>query len=113
MGKFSRDKGKRAEREFAKLCQEYGFDVQRTAQCKGKTGAAGDIEGLPGIHIEVKHVERLNLREAMAQSIRDAEAEGKDKFPIVAHKKNNAEWLVTMRGRDWLQMYLDRFEYWD
>lgn len=32
-----------------------------------------DLSGLPGIHIEVKRVEKLNVVEAMEQSIRDSE----------------------------------------
>ena len=105
MGKFSRDKGKRGEREFCKLCEENGIQgVSRTAQCKGKTGAAGDVEGLDGFHVECKAVERLNLREAMAQSVRDAEAEGKGNIPLVAHKKNREGWLITLRAEDFLQM---------
>ena len=102
MGKFSRDKGARGERQFRDLCREYGYDASRTAQHCGKGGTA-DVVGLPGIHVEVKNVERLNLRDAMAQSIRDAEQDGG--IPIVAHKKNNAPWLVTMRAEDFFLMY--------
>ena len=106
MGKFSRDKGKRGELSFCHLCEDNGITgVARTAQCKGKTGAAGDVEGLAGFHVECKAVERLNLREAMAQSVRDSEAEGAGNIPIVAHKKNRDGWLVTMRAEDFFKIY--------
>lgn len=105
MGKFSRDKGKRGERAFSALCREHGYDTHRSAQYSGKEGQASDVEGLPGIHIEVKWVERLKLREAMAQSERDAEAAAAGELPIVAHKQNGAEWLVTMRAGDWFKLY--------
>lgn len=106
MGKFSRDKGKRGERMFTKLCEEHGISgVHRTAQCRGNTGEAGDVEGIDGIHVEVKAQERLNLRDAMAQSVRDSEAEGKGNLPIVAHKKNREGWLITMRAEDWFELY--------
>ena len=26
-------------------------------------------------------------------------------MPIVAHRKNNAKWLITMRADDWFEMY--------
>ena len=62
-GKASKDKGKRGEREIANLLKEAGFkNAHRSAQCKGNTGDAADVEGLPGIHIEVKRVEKLNLK---------------------------------------------------
>lgn len=104
MAKYSRDKGKRGEREWASLCRAEGFDVHRTAQYCGKTGDAADCVGLPGIHQEVKFVERLNIRDAMEQAKRDAAAQGVGEIPIVAHKKKYAEWLVTMRAEDWFKM---------
>ena len=100
MGKMSREKGKRGEREWAALCREYGFNCRRTAQYCGNTGEAADVVGIPGIHQEVKWVERLNLRDAMEQAERDCG----ENIPIVAHKKNGKEWLVTMRAEDWLKM---------
>lgn len=105
MGKAERERGKRGERMFCSLCREYGYDAHRTAQFRGNTGAAGDVEGLPGVHVEVKNQERLNLRDAIAQSIRDSEAEGKGNIPIVAHKKNNADWLITLRAGDFFTIY--------
>lgn len=109
MGKMSMEKGKRGEREFASLCRNYGYNVTRSAQHCGKTAGVADVVGLPGIHVEVKNQERLNLRDAMNQAIRDSEAAGQDEIPIVAHKRNNAPWLITMIAEDFFHMY---GEYW-
>lgn len=99
-------KGKAGELEWCKFCREHGFeDVRRTAQFCGNTGEAADCVGLYGIHQEVKRVEKLNIHEAMSQAERDAEAEGQDNMPIVAHRRNNTKWLVTMRAEDWLRLY--------
>ena len=58
----SKNKGKNGELEFCRLCHAEGYnDVHRTAQYRGNTGQAGDVEGLPGIHVEVKRNERLNI----------------------------------------------------
>lgn len=95
-------KGKRGELEWAAFCRNQGYECRRTAQYCGNTGDAADVVGLPGIHIEVKRVEKLNLHEAMSQAIRDSA--GQD-FPIVAHRKNNAPWLVTMRADEWFELY--------
>ena len=100
MGKMQREKGKRGERLWASKCREYGYDVHRTSQYCGQTGDASDCVGIPGIHQEVKYVEHLNIRDAMDQAIRDAQAANKGEIPIVAHKKNNCSWLVTMRAED-------------
>lgn len=96
----SREKGKRGEREFASVCRENGYDCRRGQQFSGIEGE--DVVGLPGIHIEVKRVERLNIEDAMAQSKRDAKDGEK---PIVAHRKNHCEWLITMRAEDWFEIY--------
>lgn len=98
----SRRKGAEGERSLAKKLKEYGYDCRRTVQYCGKSGEAADIIGLPGIHIECKRVERLNLEDAMAQSKHDAR-EGE--IPTVMHRKNNCEWLVTMRLEDFMRMY--------
>ena len=102
----SKQKGKRGELLWAKVCQEHGFEeVRRTAQFCGKTGQAADCIGLPHIHQEVKFVQALNIGKAMEQAVRDSKAEGKGNMPIVAHKKNGKEWLVTMKADDFFQLY--------
>lgn len=63
-----------------------------------------DLSGLPGIHIEVKRVEKLNVVEAMEQSIRDSERM-RDGMPTLFHRRNRKPWLVTMRLVDWLKLY--------
>ena len=97
----SRAKGARAERALACRLREHGFDARRGQQYSGANGDA-DVIGMPGIHIECKHVERLNLYDAMAQSKHDARP---GEAPVVMHKKNNCEWLVTMTLDDWVAMY--------
>ena len=96
----SREKGKRSERELAKLLTDAGYDCRRGCQYDGR--GAADVIGLPGIHIECKRVEKLNLFEAIKQAIRDAR---KGELPAVFHRKNRTPWLVTMVFDDWLELY--------
>lgn len=103
MGKFSKEKGKRGERYVVNKFKDYGYLVHRTAQYKGKTGQAGDVEGIDYIHAEVKFVESLNLSKAMEQAKRDSL--GQQKFPTVFHKKNNEKLMVTMEFDDWITLY--------
>ncbi len=101
----SKKKGARFERTLAGIFRDYGYDARRTAQYCGKTGEASDVVGLPGLHVEAKHQERMQLYDWMAQAKRDAEAGGKGNLPTVFHKKNNAEILVTMELDDFMNLY--------
>ena len=97
----SRAKGARGERELARVLRGYGYDCRRGQQYCGANGDA-DVVGLPGIHIECKRGQRLNIEEAMLQAIRDRR-EGE--FPAVFHRKNNGKWMVTMLLDDWQEIY--------
>lgn len=96
----SREKGKKGEREWARLCRAEGFvNARRGQQYSGIEGE--DVVGLPGIHQEVKRTEALRLYDAMAQ----AKADAQGKIPIVAHRRNNCEWVVIMTAKDWFKLY--------
>lgn len=100
----SKQKGARFERKLAALFREYGYDdSRRTAQYCGNTGDASDVVGLPGIHVEAKHQERMQLYDWIDQAKRDSKGTGN--IPVVFHKKNNAEILVSMRFEDFMEMY--------
>ena len=101
----SRDKGKRGELELVRLIKAHGYEARRTAQYCGKSGEAADVVGLPGISIECKRVEKLNIYDAIAQARRDAEAAGRGDLPAVFHRKNGCGWLVTMEAADWFRVY--------
>jgi len=97
----SREKGKRGERELASALRYYGYDCRRGQQYCGSNGDA-DVVGLTGIHVECKRVEKLNLYDAMSQSISDTRG---GEMPSVMHRKNHCDWLVTMRLCDWIEIY--------
>lgn len=98
----SKDKGARGERELAARLRFLGIDARRGQQYSGANGDA-DVVGLPGIHIECKRVERLNLEKAYDQSKRDAARVGD--IPTVMHRKNGGEWLVTLSLEHFLSLY--------
>lgn len=101
----SKQKGARFERQLASRFREYGYEARRTAQYCGNTGDASDVVGLPGIHIEAKHQERMQLYDWMAQAKWDSS--GTNTLPAVFHKKNNASILVTMEFEDWMRLYTE------
>lgn len=100
MGRTSRDKGKRGEREFAALLREHGYDARRGVQYCGGPDSP-DVTGLPGIHIEVKRTESLRLYEALKQSEQDTGEE----MPIVAHRRNNCPWVIILKANDFMRLY--------
>lgn len=100
----SKKKGARFERQLSSLFREYGYeDSRRTAQYCGNTGDASDVVGLPGIHVEAKHQERMQLYDWIEQAKRDSKDTGK--LPMVFHKKNNHEILVTMQLDAFMTIY--------
>lgn len=100
----SKDKGKRFELQVAHLFKDKGYsDARRTAQYCGNTGLAGDVEGVPYLHIECKHQERMQLYEWIEQAKRDSSFNGK--LPVVIHKRNNCEVLVTTTFENFIKLY--------
>lgn len=101
----SRRKGADFERKLAGILRDYGYEARRGQQYSGANGDA-DVVGLPGIHIEAKAVERLNLYDAMAQSKHDARS---GEIPVVMHKRNNCKILVTMELDSFMELYQEYF----
>lgn len=97
----SKQKGTRGEREWSSFCKSQGYDTRRSQQYCGANGDA-DVIGIDGLHMEVKRVERLNIYDAINQ----ATADSRDgEMPIVAHRKNNHNWLVTMSAEDFFKLW--------
>lgn len=102
MGKSSQRKGADGERELAALLRGYGYNIERGGSCS--FGEVPDVYGLPGVHCEVKRVERLNVPEAMSQAIRDSE-KFHDGRPVLFHRRNRSPWLCTMTLPDFMTLY--------
>lgn len=103
----SRQKGKVGEREFAALLREHGFDARRGQQFSGGADSPDVVsDALPWLHIEVKRVQHLNLTDACAQAEGDCgrgASPGQKKPWIVAHRRNHAPWLITLRAETFFE----------
>lgn len=97
----SKRKGSRGENELANILKEYGYDAKRMQQFAGGVDSP-DVSGLPGIHIECKRVENLNIHKAYAQAERDAEGKA---IPAVFHRRNREPWMVTLKLDDFMEIY--------
>lgn len=109
----SKAKGKRVERLAAEALVKAGF-------LNAKRGWADGFDlmpaSIPGIHIEVKGVERLNIWAAMDQAFQTAcgirgsytnrscslvgDCGVANAIPVVLHKRNRSDWLLTLRLGD-------------
>lgn len=105
MSKFSRDKGKRGEREVALILREHGFEARRGQQYCGANGDA-DVVGIPGLHIEVKRTEKFRMYEALDQARNDAR---EDELPVVFTRKNNCDWVACLRLDDFMELFKETF----
>lgn len=103
MGAKSQRKGRGGELEICRILQAHGIPAEPGQAVS--YGSTPDVVGVPGIHLEIKRVERLNVPEAMNQAARDSE-KFQDGAPALFHRRNRSPWLVTMRLSDWMKLYL-------
>ncbi len=98
MGRMSREKGKRGEREAAaKWSELFGMPMRRSQQFCGAGDESDDIIGHSGVSIEVKRRQQLNLTKAVEKAV--AEAKEGD-VAVVLHRADRQPWLVTLRLDD-------------
>jgi len=95
----SRTKGKTGELEWARFLRAEGWDARRGRQFSGGDESPDVVTSHPW-HFEVKRVQALNLRDAVAQAAGDAQG----KPWAVAHRRNHAPWLVTMDALAFLDL---------
>ena len=103
----SRSKGCRGEREWRDQLREEGFTARRGQQFAGGADSPDVIcEELKALHMEVKRVQNLNLDKACEQ----AEKDSCGKSWIVAHRKNNKKWKVTMSANLFFKLLREGME---
>ena len=95
MGRKSRDKGKRGEREAATVLNQMlpGCNARRGVQFQGGTESPDVKHDIAGIQFEVKRAERLSPYAALEQAAGDCGALDK---PVVLHRRNGKEWIAVM-----------------
>lgn len=99
----SREKGRRGEIEIIHELEKYGYKCRRAQgmYCRGGVETP-DVVGLPGIHMEIKRVENLNIHKAYAQAVSDSEGKA---IPAVFHRRNRGPWMVTLGLNDFMRIY--------
>lgn len=99
-GRAAKSKGVRGERLLSAFLNSFGLHTHRGYVHCGQS----DLVDLLGIHVECKNVERLNVRQAMEQAIKEADKR-KDGMPTVFWKVSRKPWLTIMLTEDWVKLY--------
>lgn len=90
MGKASREKGKRGEREFAQALVGQGHPARRGVQYSGGPDSPDVVcESLPGIHWEVKRTATTALTQpatVLAWEMQATDDAPPGKLPVIAHR---------------------------
>lgn len=105
MGASSQRKGRAAERELAEVLRSYGFQAEPGRALN--YGMEADLSGLPGLHIECKRCERLELPKWFEQSERDAERM-RDGAPVVIFRRSRKPWMIALKLADFMEYYRER-----
>jgi len=96
MGRASREKGKRGEREFAAFLRDLGLEARRTQQFSGTEGTADVSSSLEGVHLEVKRYAGIAAFRFLEQAERDADP---DDLPVVALREDRGEWAIMLKAK--------------
>ena len=91
-------KGKRGERQWRDELRAAGYHARRGQQFSGSPDSPDVVSSLP-IHFEVKSVQHLHLRKAVAQATHDAGG----KAWAIPTRWNGGGWLVIQRAEDWFK----------
>lgn len=103
MSKSQRDKGKLGELEVVHVMADYGFQCWRTPNSGAMHYAKGDVNGIPGLHIEVKRQETLKVSQWSRQATADC-PEGQT--PIVVYRTSREPWRVVIDLHDFMDLYV-------
>lgn len=96
MGAMQRNKGSRAENQFASmLSDDLGFVVKRTL---GQARDGGADIMLPPFAIQIKHAAKAQIKSWWQQTVTDA-AKCK-RVPVLAYKINRQGWRIRMRMKE-------------
>ena len=87
MGRASRSKGARGEREVRDILRKYGVEARRDGRLDDDL-----VHGLDGYHLEVKRQETYTLDSWLKQ----AETDAKGRTPVVAFRKAKQPWRAVI-----------------
>jgi len=94
-------KGKRGEREVAKLLSDHGYWAERGQQRSGSPDSPDVKHDIEGVYIEVKFTEKFSVYAALTQAEKDC---GEKDIPVVFHRRRHKPWVVVMDAHQWMDL---------
>ena len=111
-GRASKRKGDSFERELAAFFRMNGIAEVGRAPLSGggnvNMSGGADLIGTPGIFVEAKRTERLNVRDALRQAEANIVKSGSPESPVVITRRNREateDALVVMRLKLFMEFY--------
>lgn len=101
MGRASRQKGARGEREVRDILLAAGVGARRDGRLDDDL-----VHGLDGFHLEVKRRESYAVGEWIAQ----AEMDARGRIPVVVFRKSNQPWRAILDFSTLVQLILNQKE---
>ena len=101
VGRSAQTKGRMAEIELAQFLREHGLPDARPGAALNY-GTQPDVSGIPGLHIECKRHERLEITRWYEQAQQDAQRM-QDGKPAVIYRQNRRPWMITLALSDYLE----------
>lgn len=100
-------KGRRAEIAVAEYLRTQGFDYAEPTRRSGFADDRGDIDGIPGVVIEVKDHKRHELAAWMTETEQEVVNAGAVTGLLVVKRRlhpNPGDWYAITRLGDWCHM---------
>jgi hypothetical protein len=101
----AKQKGARGERLWRDELNAAGFSGSYRHAQQGYGGGVDNADVmcpmLSEYHWECKFTQKLQIYKAMEQAVKDSAGK---RIPVVASKRKNEEWLVTMKAKDFLEL---------
>lgn len=114
-GRGCKAKGSAYERELAHYLNSHLFETEQVFRAPLSGGGSvnyqaggADLVGTPGIFVEAKRTERLNVRSALAQAEGNIKTRQSPDFATIMTRKNReatGDSLVVMRLDEWMPLY--------
>lgn len=97
-------KGRDAELKVARFMADHGFPYAEPTRRSGWADDRGDIDGCPGLTVEVKAERRIDLPQYLRELADEMENAGTGHGVVVVKKRgttNPADWYAVMSFGEW------------
>lgn len=98
----SKQKGNRGELEIANYLKDRGYKKARRGQQYCGIAGDADVVGVPGLHIEVKRMEKSYPYKWLDQAEGDKAC---GETAVVFHRQNKKEWIAILSMDDFMELY--------